>query len=394
MTQPSFASTRDIVDAIENTLELDKNSSFPVVLHEPNFEQTSAWTYVKNCLDTGWVSTAGEWVNRFEDSLRSVTGASYAIAVSNGTVALRLALHLVGVTRDDEVLVPPFSFVATANAVSHLGAIPHFVDIDKMNLGMNPVVLENRLLSIAIHREGKLINRETGRRIACILPVHIFGHPAYLTALRNVADEWNLPLVEDAAEALGSWRGETHCGLFGDIGTLSFNGNKLITTGGGGALLTNNLKLASRARHLSTTAKLQHPWEYNHDEIGWNDRLPNINAALGVAQLEKIDNLLLQKRRLALRYINFLKQIDGVEVLQEPRECQSNYWLVSLRFTSQDLDAVDRQMLDLLNYSHKRISQTCLEIISSLPMYSECPKTDLSCAEDQVRRIVNLPSSP
>ena len=194
--------------------------------------------------------------------------------------------------RPDEVLVPPLSFVATANAVAHLGAFPHFVDIEPNALGLCPVALAQRLDAIAVQREGILINRETGRRIAAVLPVHVFGHPASVDRLREVSDSWGLPLVEDAAEALFSWRGETHCGLFGSVGILSFNGNKLITTGGGGALLTNDSALAKRARHLSTTAKQPHPWAFDHDAVGWNDRMPNINAALGVAQLEDLDRRL------------------------------------------------------------------------------------------------------
>ena len=257
----------------------------PISLHEPDFSGTKAWSYVKDCLDTGWVSTAGNWVTRFENELCAITAADHAVVVSNGTVALRLALYLVGVRPGDEVLVPPLSFVATANAVAHLGAFPHFVDIEPNALGLCPVALAQRLDAIAVQREGILINRETGRRIAAVLPVHVFGHPASVDRLREVSDSWGLPLVEDAAEALFSWRGETHCGLFGSVGILSFNGNKLITTGGGGALLTNDSALAKRARHLSTTAKQPHPWAFDHDAVGWNDRMPNINAALGVAQL-------------------------------------------------------------------------------------------------------------
>ena len=252
-----------------------------IALHEPDFRGTHAWDYVKQCLDTGWVSSSGSWVNRLEQQLCEITGASHAVAVCNGTVALRLALHLVGVGHGDEVLIPPLSFVATANAVAHLGAVPHFVDVEISSLGLCPIALAQRLEAIAEYRHGFVFNRETGRRIAAVVPVHVFGNPALVHKLRSVTDEWGLPLVEDAAEALASWRGETHCGLFGALGTLSFNGNKLITTGGGGALLTNDRELAKRAQYLSTTAKLPHPWDFEHDAIGWNDRLPNLNAALG-----------------------------------------------------------------------------------------------------------------
>ncbi len=230
-----------------------------VSLHEPDFSGTQAWAYVKDCLDSGWVSTAGSWVSRFEQELCQLTEAASTVAVSNGTVALRLAMHLVGVEPENEVLMPALSFVATANAAAHLGAKPHFVDIDSTTLGLSALALNNRLVEVAEHRGTQLFNRKTGRRIAAVVPVHVFGHPADVSALKAVTDTWGLPMVEDAAEGLGSWRGATHCGLFGEVGCLSFNGNKLITTGGGGALITNNLELAELARHLSTTAKRPHP---------------------------------------------------------------------------------------------------------------------------------------
>ena len=286
---------------------------------------------MKDCLDTGWVSTAGQWVSRFEQELVSATGAAHAVAVTNGTVALRLALHLVGVEPGDEVLLPPLSFVATANSVAHLGAVPHFVDIDPISLAMDPYALAERLEQVAERCNGQLLNKQTGRRLAAVLPVHVFGHPADVEVLRQVADAWGMPLVEDAAEALGSWRGDTHCGLFGSVGTLSFNGNKLITTGGGGALITNDAELAQRARHLSTTAKLPHSWAFEHDAVAWNDRLPNINAALGVAQLEDLERRLEAKRLLAERYRAAVAGLEGVELVAEPVGCRSNHWLATLR---------------------------------------------------------------
>ena len=234
MTTSVDTNVRSVLEAIQQVVG-SSSKEHPISLHEPDFSGTQAWAYVKDCIDTGWVSTAGTWVTRFEKELCTLTGASHAVAVSNGTVALRLALHLVGVGTGDEVLVPPLSFVATANAVAHLGAVPHFVDVESNALGLCPVALATRLEAIAERRDGILFNCETGRRIAAVLPVHVFGHPAEVVHLRVVADSWGLPMVEDAAEALASWRKGTHCGLFGAVGTLSFNGNKLITTGGGGA---------------------------------------------------------------------------------------------------------------------------------------------------------------
>lgn len=368
----------------------------PIALHEPDFRGTEAWAYVKDCLDTGWVSTAGKWVSRFEEELASVTGAAHAVAVTNGTVALRLALHLVGVGPGDEVLMPPLSFVATANAVAHLGAVPHFVDVEPATLAMDPAALHERLEELAERRDGQLLNRQTGRRLAAVLPVHVFGHPADGMALRQVADAWGLPLVEDAAEALGSWRGESHCGLFGVVGTLSFNGNKLITTGGGGALLTNYTELAQQARHLSTSAKLPHPWAFDHDAVGWNDRMPNLNAALGVAQLEDLQQRLQAKRQLAERYRAAVASLEGVELVAEPAGCRSNHWLVTLRFTAADPSEAERQRLQLLESAHAAglLLRPVWKLLHQLPMYIVAPRGELPVAEDQAQRLVNLPSSP
>lgn len=365
-------------------------------LHEPDFSGTQAWAYVKDCLDTGWVSTAGGWVSRFEQQLCTITGASHAVAVSNGTAALRLALHLVGVATNDEVLLPPLSFVASANAVAHLGAVPHFVDVQPDSLGLCPVALATRLESVAYRREGVVWNKETGRRIAAVMPVHVFGHPAEMEHLRTVADEWGLPMVEDAAEALASWRQGTHCGLFGSLGILSFNGNKLITTGGGGALLTHDAVLAKRARHLSTTAKQPHPWAFEHDAIGWNDRLPNLNAALGVAQLENLDRRLSAKRQLTQRYSDAFADLGGVELVTEPPGCRSNNWLVSLRFTGEDPALAQAHRLKLLERSHAAgiLLRPIWTPLHRLPMYHSCPASSLAVAENQACRLLNLPSSP
>ena len=393
------AKAAETLEALQQVLGTCSTSK-PIVLHEPDFSGTQAWAYVKDCLDTGWVSTAGQWVSRFEKELCAVTGASHAVAVTNGTVALRLALHLLGVGAGDEVLLPPLSFVATANAVAHLGAVPHFVDIETSTLGLCPQALTDRLERIAERTPAGLFNRETGRRIAALLPVHVFGHPANLPGLLAVAEAWGLPVVEDAAEALGSWRDHagkaTHCGLFGAIGTLSFNGNKLITTGGGGALLTHDAQLAQRARHLSTTAKLPHPWAFEHDEAAWNDRLPNLNAALGVAQLEDLSRRLKAKRQLAERYAQAFSGVKGVELVPEPQGCRSNHWLVTLRFTAGDPAEAQAQRHNLLEVAHAAgiLLRPVWHLLHLLPMYADAPRGPLSVAEDQAVRLLNLPSSP
>jgi perosamine synthetase len=368
----------------------------PIALHEPDFSGTQAWTYVRDCLDSGWVSTAGKWVSCFEQELCARTGAKHAVAVTNGTVALRLALHLVGVSADDEVLLPPLSFVATANAVAHLGAMPHFVDVEAGHLGMDPAALAARLEAVAERRAGGVFNLSTGRRLAAVLPVHVFGHPARIQDLRAVAEAWGLPLVEDAAEALGSWRDGTHCGLFGAVGSLSFNGNKLITTGGGGALLTHSAELAQRARHLSTTAKLPHPWAFEHDAVGWNDRLPNVNAALGVAQLEDLDRRLAAKERLAERYATAFENLPSVELVAEPEGCRSNHWLVTLRFLAEDPAVAETERLQVLEEAHAQglLLRPVWRLLHQLPMYAEAPRGELTVAEDQACRLLNLPSSP
>jgi aminotransferase in exopolysaccharide biosynthesis len=342
------------------------------------------------------VSTAGRWVEVFEQELAATTGAGHVVALSNGTVALRLGLHLLGVGPGDEVLMPPISFVATANAAAHLGAAPHFVDIEAETIGLSPQALQARLEAVAERRGSVLINRESGRRIAAILPVHVFGMPASMEPIMAIGRAWKLPVIEDAAEALGSWRGETHCGLFGALGILSFNGNKLISTGGGGALITDDGELAIRARHLSTTAKKPHPWEFHHDEIGWNDRLPNINAALGVAQLEVMVDRVARKKLLQSRYREVLQDLPGVELMEAPACCRPNHWLVTLRFTAEDCRLAARQRLALLELAHGEgvLLRPVWQPLSTLPMYDTAPAGPLDLALDQGQRLVSLPSSP
>ena len=258
--------------------------------------------YVQQCIDSGWVSSAGQFVNDFERQLCAITGAKFAVAVINGTAALHVALMLAGVERGTEVLMPSLTFVATANAAAYLGAVPHFCDVSVKTLGLDPAKLAEYLNSVAEQREGASINRQTGRKISAIVPMHTFGHPVDLAALVEVARRWGIPIVEDAAESLGSLYRGRHTGTFGLMSALSFNGNKIVSTGAGGALLTDDPALAKRARHLTTTAKVPHPYEYIHDEVGFNYRMPNLNAALGCAQLERLDAFVDRKRGLARSY--------------------------------------------------------------------------------------------
>ncbi len=367
-------------------------------LHEPDLIDTNANSYLKNCVDTNWVSSAGEWVKEFEKYLSAYTGAKYVIAVSNGTVALRLALHGMGVKAEEEVLIPPLSFVATANAVSHLGATPHFIDIESETLGMCPQALERRLKEIAIKKGKFLFNKLTDKRISAVIPVHVYGLPAKMIEIKKICSEWGIPLVEDAAEALGSWIVDNdnsfkHCGCFGDVGTISFNGNKIITTGGGGALLTNNERIATHCRHISTTAKIKHPWDFYHDQIGWNDRMPNLNAALGVAQMEILETIVEKKRRLYKCYKKNFQDVEIAEIIGESKNSKSNYWLVTLRLKG-NLD--DNLKSNILQQAHdlKILLRPSWRLLSELPMYSNSPFGDLSESFNQSKRLINLPSSP
>lgn len=263
-------------------------------LHQPSFFG-SEWDYVKDCLDSGWVSSAGPYVDRFENELAERVGVRNAIAVVNGTLALHTCLQLAGVKANDEVMLPSLTFVATANAVAYLHAVPHFVDSEEATLGVDPKSLRRHLEKIAVMKHGECFNQVTGRRVKAVLGVHVFGHPFKADQVRDLCEEYGMALIEDAAESLGSYYQGKHTGSFGLLSALSFNGNKILTTGGGGAVLTNDDALAKRAKHITTTAKRAHPWEFFHDEIGYNYRMPNINASLGCAQLECLDDFLQKK---------------------------------------------------------------------------------------------------
>lgn len=366
-----------------------------IPLHEPDFRETKAWDYVKECIDSGWVSSAGNWVNRFERMIESYTGCEHAIAVTNGTVAIRLALYISGVKPGDEVITSPMSFVATANAICHLGAVPHFVDIETERYGMCPNALADRLDEIGENRDGDIYNKESGRRISCVLPIHIFGNPLRIKEVVDIADRWGLPVVEDAAEALGSWVGNNHCGSFGKVGCFSFNGNKIITTGGGGALVTNEQETALRARHLSTTAKRQHPWEFFHDEIGWNDRMPNINAALGVGQLERMDIVVKRKRDLHRKYVEAFGDVDGVRILNIVGDSPNN-WLISMTLVEGNQKEVEEVRNSLLEFAQGQglMLRPVWRLLSELPMFVDVPRGELINAYEMAPRLVSLPSSP
>jgi perosamine synthetase len=361
-----------------------------VPLHEPEFLGDEE-VLVLDCIRSGWVSSVGQYVDRFEAEIAAACGTAHGVAVVNGTAALEVALRIVGVMPGDEVLMPALTFIATANAAHHLGAVPHFVDAEARTLGLDPMALRAHLDSIADRSGGVTVNRRTGRRLAAVVPMHVFGHPVDIEDLVNVARDFNLALVEDAAESLGSRVGKRACGSFGRVAALSFNGNKILTTGGGGAVVTDDPDLARQAKHLTTTAKVQHKWEFYHDQIGYNYRMPNLNAALGVAQLAQLGIRLAQKRALAQRYIDAFGGIEGVEVFAERPGTTANYWLNTL-VLSPNMAAGRDIVLEVLNGAGL-MARPIWEPLHTLPIYADCPRADLSVTGDLAARIVNVPSS-
>jgi perosamine synthetase len=362
----------------------------PAALHQPRFAGNE-WLYIKECLDSTYVSSVGKFVDRFEADLAAYTGAKHVVAVVNGTAALQVALQLAGVKQDDEVLVPALTFVATANAVAYCGATPHFVDSEERTLGANPRALREYLHDIADIRGTRCVNRATGRVIRALVPVHTFGHPVDVDGMLAVARDFHLALVEDAAESLGSTVDGRHTGTFGVMGTLSFNGNKTVTTGGGGAILTNDGALAKHAKHLTTTAKMPHRWEHTHDEIGYNYRLPNINAALGCAQLEQLPRFLAMKRQLFERYRAAFTAVPQVSLIREPEGCHSNYWLQTLLL--HETVASQRDAILAATNDAGLMTRPAWTLMHALAPYREHPRMELPVAESLESRLINLPSS-
>lgn len=377
--------SQEIVQAIKSVV-----GTAPVALHEPRFGGNE-WNYLKECLDSTFVSSVGKFVDRFEEALAEFTGAKRAVAVVNGTSALHISLLLAGVEAGDEVLLPALTFIATANAVAYCQATPHFVDSEERTLGMDAHALRDYLMATTEMHDGHCINRSTGRVIRAMVPMHTFGHLVDIDALIALAYDFNIQLIEDAAESLGSTVDKRHAGTFGLMGTLSFNGNKTITTGGGGAILTNDLELAKRAKHLTTTAKLPHSWNFVHDEVGYNYRLPNLNAALGCAQLEQLPSFLADKRCLFERYHSAFANIEGVRLVAEPSGCRSNYWLQTLLLDESLADQRDT-VLTATNEAGL-MTRPVWALMSRLNMYRNAPRAPLPVAESLERRLINIPSS-
>ena len=361
-----------------------------VALHEPSFNGNEI-AYLTECINSTYVSSVGKFVDRFEKELAEYTGAKYVVAVVNGTAALHIALKLAGVLPGDEVLIPALTFVATANSVIYCNATPHFVDSEELTLGIDSNKLREYLKANTEQVSNKCININTGKVIRAIVPMHTFGHPSDLEGLLSVANDFNIAMVEDAAEALGSYYGGQHVGTFGKIGTLSFNGNKTITTGGGGAIVTDDESIARHAKHLVNTAKLPHAWEFNHNEVGFNYRMPNLNAALGCAQLEQLPAKLNFKRELYNKYQKAFEEVEEMNLFAEPVKSKSNYWLQTLLLKKGDFSKRD-SILASTNAAGL-MTRPAWILINKLEPFKIYQSMELNCALSLEKRIINIPSS-
>ncbi len=379
---------RDFDEIIKFIRELYQKPEGFISLHEPVFMGNEI-QYVNNCISSTFVSSVGKYVDLFEAKVAEYSKSKYAIACVNGTAALHIALKLAGVNEGDEVITQPLTFIATANAISYCNASPVFIDVDKDTMGLSPEKLENFLKKSTRYdkKSRKLINKQSLRPIKAILPMHTFGNPCRIEAIMEAGTRFNLPIVEDAAESLGSRFKEQHTGTFGKIGILSFNGNKIITTGGGGMILTDDEEIAKLAKHITTQAKVPHPWEFYHDQTGYNYRMPNINAALGVAQLEKLDDFVRNKRNTSALYQSFFKK-QKIHYFAENENCKSNYWLNTIAFASKE----ERDAFLKASNSKGVMTRPAWTLMPNLPMFSKCQSDDLANAVELESTIVNLPS--
>jgi aminotransferase in exopolysaccharide biosynthesis len=360
-----------------------------IPLHDPRFIGNER-KYLSECIDSNFVSSVGEFVGRFENLCAKYSGAKYAVAAVNGTSALHVSLKLVGVKQDEEVLTQAISFIATANAISYTGARPVFLDVDKETMGLSPGRVKMFLKENAIVKDdGFPYNKSTGKRIAACVPMHTFGHPVKLKQLQEICDHYRIPLVEDAAESIGSTYLGKHTGTFGKIGVLSFNGNKVITCGGGGMILTDDEEIATKAKHLTTQAKVPHPWNYVHDYIGYNYRLTNLSAALGCGQIEKLDYLLELKRELTGKYVEYFKNSE-FNFFIEPEGCKSNYWLNAIIVR----DRTQRDEILEFTNSNGVMTRPIWELLNRLPMFENCQTDGLENSIWFADRVINIPSSP
>ena len=373
-----------VVDFVHNLYETTDFVPLSVPVFKGNEKQ-----YLNECIDTTFVSSVGAFVDRFELDMARYTGAKKAVVCVSGTNALHMAMLLVGVERDDEVITQALTFIATCNAISYLGAHPVFVDVDRDTMGLSPKALRKWLVEHAELREDACYNKQTSRRIKACVPMHTFGHPARIDEIAAICAEYSIELVEDAAESIGSFYKGKHTGTFGRVGAISFNGNKTITTGGGGMLLFNDEELAAKAKHLTTQAKVPHRWEFRHDEIGYNYRMPNINAALGCAQLERIEDLIASKREIAKAYKDFFANSNDCTFVVEPADSRSNYWLNAVILPDKEAQIA---FLEYTN-DHGIMTRPIWELMNRLPMFEHCQHDSLENAIWLADRVVNIPST-
>lgn len=357
-----------------------------IPLHAPTFAGNEK-KYLNECIDTTFVSSVGKFVDLFEQKIAEYTAAKQAVVCVNGTNALHIALKLSGVEKGDEVITQPLTFIATTNAIVYAGAVPVFVDVDKDTMGLSPKSLEQFLQANAELRANECFHKQTNRRIKACMPMHTFGHACRIEEIMDICERYHIEVVEDAAEAMGSYYKGKHLGSFAKIGAISFNGNKTITTGGGGVILTNDETIGKHAKHLTTQAKLPHAWEFVHDEIGYNYRMPNINAALGVAQLEQLDHFLANKRTTAEAYKNYFQK-QGIAFFAERVEERCNYWLNAIILKNKE----ERDAFLTESNAKAVMTRPIWQLMNRLPMFKDSPKTDLSNAEWLEARVVNIPS--
>jgi len=373
----------NIINFIKETFS--SNEFIP--LHEPKFIGNEK-KYLNDCIDSTFVSSVGKYVDRFEKEFASYVGSKYAIATVNGTSALHISLLLANVNKDDEVITQALSFVATCNAISYCYATPVFIDVDLETMGLSPLSLKNFLEINCEIIDNRCINKTTGKIVKACVPMHTFGHPCKIDDIKTICDKWNITLVEDSAESLGSFYKDKHTGTFGKVGAFSFNGNKIITSGGGGVIVTDDEILAKRAKHLTTTAKIPHPFEYVHDEIGYNYRMPNINAALLVAQMENLTPFLSSKRELANIYSDFFKS-QNIKFVKEPKDSKSNYWLQAIILKDK------KQRDEFLDFTNKNgvMTRPIWKLMNELDMFKNCQKDELINSKYLEQSVVNIPSS-
>lgn len=376
-----------MIDATIDFIRAQYQTEQFIPLHEPRFIGNEK-KYLNECIDSTFVSSVGKFVDQFEDEVAKYTGSKYAVATVNGTSALHIALLMAGVEVDDEVITQPLTFIATCNAISYAGATPVFVDVDKETLGLSPEKLEHFLIQHTEIRNGACYNRTSKKRIKAVIPMHTFGIPMHIKQLVEVCKKYHLAVIEDAAESLGSFYGTQHTGTFGLLGILSFNGNKTITTGGGGMILTDSETLAKKAKHITTTAKKPHAWDFDHDQIGYNYRMPNVNAALGCAQMENLPSFIENKRALANKYAAFFKKTEAL-FIEELTGTKANYWLNGIVLKDEE------EQISFLKQTNEKgvMTRPIWKLMNDLSIFKNAQQGNLENSEWLQKRVVNVPSS-